>query len=46
MVTFTISGLWHGAAMNYVAWGAANGALQVAESFLPRRFNEPRGRLG
>lgn len=46
MVTFTISGLWHGAALNYVAWGAANGALQVAESFLPRRFNEPRGRLG
>lgn len=46
MMTFTISGLWHGAAMNYVAWGAANGALQVAESFLPRRFNEPRGRLG
>ena len=46
MVTFTISGLWHGAAMNYIAWGAANGALQVAESFLPRRVNEPRSRLG
>ena len=46
MIVFLLSGLWHGAAMNYVAWGAANGALQVAESFLPRRFNEPRGRLG
>ena len=46
MIVFLLSGLWHGAALNYVAWGAANGALQVAESFLPRRFNEPRGRLG
>lgn len=41
MITFTISGLWHGAAMNYVAWGAMNGALQVVEGWLPKK--EARG---
>ena len=35
MITFTISGLWHGSALNYVVWGALNGALQVAEGFFP-----------
>lgn len=35
MVVFTISGLWHGAALKFVFWGMLNGALQVAESFFP-----------
>lgn len=26
MITFIVSGLWHGAAWTYVAWGALNGA--------------------
>ena len=37
MITFTVSGLWHGAALNYVVWGALNGALQVIEGLLPSR---------
>lgn len=43
MVTFTVSGLWHGASLNYVAWGAMNGALQIAEGYLPRSKKPVRG---
>ena len=32
MITFLISGLWHGAAWNYVIWGGIHGAGQVAEN--------------
>ena len=36
MITFTVSGLWHGASLNYVIWGMLNGALQVLEGFFGR----------
>lgn len=29
VITFLISGLWHGAAWTYVAWGALHGLMQV-----------------
>lgn len=29
MVTFLVSGLWHGASWNYVAWGGLHGAYQI-----------------
>ena len=29
MITFVVSGLWHGAAWTYVVWGALNGAFQL-----------------
>ena len=29
MVTFLVSGLWHGAAWTYVAWGAIHGIYQI-----------------
>ena len=29
MVTFLVSGLWHGAALKYVIWGGLNGVFQV-----------------
>ena len=29
MITFVVSGLWHGADWHYVAWGGLNGAFQV-----------------
>lgn len=32
MVTWALTGLWHGAAWHYVLWGALNGALILAES--------------
>ncbi|MDD6050136.1 MAG: MBOAT family protein [Clostridiales bacterium] len=34
MIVFLCSGLWHGAAWNYVIWGALNGLYQVIGSLL------------
>lgn len=31
VVTFLVSGLWHGAAWNFLLWGGMHGALQVVE---------------
>lgn len=31
MVTFLVSGLWHGAQMTYVVWGGIHGLLQIIE---------------
>jgi len=31
MVTFLLSGLWHGANWNFVAWGGLHGAYQIIE---------------
>lgn len=30
LVTFCLSGLWHGASWNYVVWGGMNGIYQIA----------------
>lgn len=30
MLTFLVSGLWHGAGWNYIVWGGLNGLYQVA----------------
>ena len=32
-ITFLISGLWHGAALHFVAWGALHGFYQIAGHF-------------
>ena len=37
VTVYTISGLWHGAALKFVAWGMLNGAIQVVESYFPPR---------
>lgn len=37
MVVYTVSGLWHGAALKFVAWGMLNGALQVIEGLFPKK---------
>lgn len=34
MVTFLVSGLWHGAAMTYVVWGGIHGAYQIVGEIL------------
>lgn len=41
MITFTVSGLWHGASLNFVVWGGLNGAMQIAEGFLPKEKKKP-----
>lgn len=39
MATFTVSGLWHGAAFTFVVWGAAHGILYIAEHLLAPKYN-------
>jgi D-alanyl-lipoteichoic acid acyltransferase DltB (MBOAT superfamily) len=34
LITFTVSGLWHGANWTFVVWGFYNGALLVAEGWI------------
>ncbi len=34
MVTFLVSGLWHGANWTFVFWGMLHGAFQIVEKFL------------
>jgi D-alanyl-lipoteichoic acid acyltransferase DltB (MBOAT superfamily) len=47
LLTFLLSGLWHGASWNYVAWGGYWGCLIVASrylgSLLPARLWDMRG---
>lgn len=37
-ITFTLSGFWHGASWNFVAWGAYHGALLLLLRYLGRPF--------
>lgn len=42
MTTFLISGLWHGAAWNFILWGGLHGVGQIAEKSCSRlRFTPP-----
>lgn len=34
MITFLISGLWHGASLTYVVWGGIHGLYQILETLL------------
>ena len=40
MVTFLVSGLWHGANMTFVIWGGVHGAAQVGEDVLKIKKSE------
>jgi D-alanyl-lipoteichoic acid acyltransferase DltB (MBOAT superfamily) len=42
MITFVVSGLWHGASWNYVLWGAYHGTLLIIERTLGRFVTLPR----
>ena len=37
MITFLVSGLWHGAGWTYLVWGGLHGLCQAAENHLPPR---------
>lgn len=45
MVTFLVSGLWHGASWHYVAWGGLNGLYQIAEELTAGFFDRLYTRL-
>ncbi len=38
MITFLVSGVWHGASWNYIVWGGIHGVLRVAEDFFSSIF--------
>ena len=38
MLTFLISGLWHGAGIHYILWGAIHGIYQIAEVFAKKEL--------
>lgn len=35
LITFLVSGLWHGASWNYILWGGLHGFYQILEGLLP-----------
>lgn len=37
MVTFLVSGLWHGTGAHYLVWGGIHGIYQILESCIPKR---------
>ena len=45
IATFVLSGLWHGAALHFVAWGAFHGIALAAERGLARSAAPPPSRL-
>ena len=45
MVTFVLSGLWHGASWNYIVWGAYHGLLLVGSRLATRLLPKPAGAL-
>lgn len=46
MITFLISGLWHGANWTYLVWGGLNGLLVSIEKFVLRRDRWPHSNSG
>ena len=41
MITFLVSGLWHGASWNFIIWGGIHGAVQILESLFGRKNKAP-----
>lgn len=49
LITFLISGLWHGASWSFVAWGGLHGIYQILEDFLKNvcsKENLMQGNMG
>lgn len=44
MITFIVSGLWHGANLTFIVWGALHGAVQVLETFAHNAWAKLHGR--
>lgn len=46
LITFTVSGLWHGAAWTYIVWGALNGLYLCVSNWSQRARAAAAQRLG
>lgn len=44
VLTFLVSGVWHGAGLTYLLWGFLHGAIQALENHLPWRHAITKGR--
>lgn len=42
LITFLVSGFWHGSALTYLIWGALHGLLQIVETLLYPKGKERR----
>lgn len=40
MITFLVSGFWHGSSLTYIIWGGLHGLLQIIETFLYPRSKD------
>lgn len=45
LITFLVSGLWHGANWTFIVWGGVHGAAQVVENLFGVHINEKRGSI-
>lgn len=45
VITFLLSGLWHGASWNFLIWGGLNGVAVLPEMFRKRRKASPTDKL-
>lgn len=45
IITFLISGLWHGTNWNFVVWGGIHGAAQAVETALPKSKKSCKSRI-
>ena len=41
MLTFLVSGLWHGSSWNFIIWGGIHGAVQILESCFGKKKKAP-----
>lgn len=46
LIVFAVSGLWHGASWNFIAWGLIHAMLQIAGDLKDRLKNQLTNRLG
>lgn len=46
MITFLVSGFWHGSSLTYIIWGGLHGLLQIIETFLYPRSKDPVPKTG
>lgn len=42
LITFTVSGLWHGANLTFIVWGMLHGLYQIVEDILTTKFSPKR----
>ncbi len=45
MLTFLVSGFWHGTGKTFLVWGALHGLFQIAEGLLPGKQKEGQERF-